>query len=286
MVLLAAVVAVIWFIATIVNIKKGVGSGNNIISGTPTPTETAQTTPEPTYTSAPTPTPSFTDLLAEEVKKHDKKPVVMIDPGHGYNSEGVRADGSKGVNTGAYVKDANGQGVWEDTINLDIALKLRDILTLAGCEVLMTREGENCTQAGPGNSADLKARRNMANESNADAFISIHQNSSGDTSINGTQVWCNSRYNEFSDELGNLMLEYVTGATGANAIKVYDESYKDPSDGLAIPKANKPTALIECGYMTNLEELANLTSADYQQKMAEGIAEGLFEFFKTVTIWK
>ncbi len=283
---LAAIISIVWFIATLVNVKNQVGTpGQNGGSGTPIPSQSATNNtpiPEgPTNTPSPVPTLTFAQQLAEEVKSHDKKPIILIDPGHGFNSEGVMKDGTKGIHTGAYVNNT-----WEDNINLDIALKLRDLLLATGCEVMMTREGDDCTQAGPGNSADLIARRDMANNSNADAFISIHQNTAGDTSINGTQVWCNSRWNEFSDELGNIMLQYVTEATGAKAIKVYDESYKPANDGLAIPKANKPTALIECGYMTNPDEFQKLISPDYQQKIAEGIVAGLFEFFRTVTIWK
>ncbi len=280
-VLLLAAVSVVWFIATVVNIKNGVGN-----TTTPIPTQTVDNGAKPTDTPAPTPSPTFTQLLTAEVQSHERKPVVLIDAGHGFNPEGAREDGGKGIHTGAYVFDSMGILRWEDFINLDIALKLRNILETAGFEVRMTREEDKCVQASPGNIADLVARREMANKSNADAFVSIHQNTVTDPDVHGTQVWCNSRWNEYSDELSACLLDAVTEATGFRRIKVYNESYKPEDDGLAIPKANKPTALIECGFMTNPDELEKLLDDAYQQRIAEGIAMGLVEFFKTVTIWK
>ncbi len=278
---LLLLVGMVWFVA----IKFDPGADDPSQDLLPSPTYTVQA-PGPTDTPKPTPSPTFNELLAMEVKKHDRKPIVLIDPGHGFNSEGAMADGGKGIHTGAYVIDAMGIGRWEDFINLDIALKLRDILVAAGFEVQMTREIDACVQTSAGNIADLVARRNMANKSNADAFVSIHQNTVPQTDVTGTQVWCNSRWNEFSDELGNCLLDSIVEATGSRRIKVYDEFYKPEDDGLAIPKANKPTALIECGFMSNPEELDKLLSDEYQQKIAEGIATGLVNFFNTATIWK
>ena len=96
------------------------------------------------------------------------QPLIIIDAGHG------------GIDPGS-----DSQGILEKDINLEIALKLQEVLIENGYAVLMTREDDS--------SLELRERSDFANEQEADLFISLHQNCyAQDESVNGIEVYYNS----------------------------------------------------------------------------------------------
>jgi len=181
--------------------------------------------------------------------------VIVLDAGHGGWDPGM----------------VSGKVVEKD-INLCIAKKLQVFLEQGGATVIVTRL-EDIGLADK-KSADMQARRLIANTSHADIFISIHQNSYSSSSVKGFQAFY---YNE-SDNSKKL----------ATSIQGRLKEFVNPGNKLE-SKSNKnyyvlkqtemPAVLVECGFLTNPGERGALTSDEYQEKIAWGIYLGVVDYF-------
>lgn len=101
--------------------------------------------------------------------------VIYLDPGHG------------GIDPGAYYKD-----IYEEDINLSISLKLKEKLESNGAIVYITRDGDydlSSKNVSLRKRSDLANRAKLINESDADVYLSIHLNSSLNSSWKGAQVF-------------------------------------------------------------------------------------------------
>ncbi len=205
--------------------------------------------------------------------------LVMIDPGHqvrGNSDKEPNGPGSSSMKakvTGG--TSGKTSGLTEYQLNLAVGLKLKDELIRRGYTVMMTRES---------NDVDISnaERAQMANNAGAEAFIRIHANGSDDTSVNGAMTICQTPSNSYnagsyeaSRRLSDCVLSAFTQATGCKKQYVWET---DTMTG--INWATVPSTIIEMGYMTNPTEDLNMASEDYQNKMAQGIANGIDEFFK------
>lgn len=176
--------------------------------------------------------------------------VVVIDAGHGGNAPGAAK-----------------QGVCEKDIDLAIALKLKAIFEAAGDESL----GVYYTRTEDSNPS-FENRVGLANKSDADLLISIHNNSTPSgrmSSINGTQVLYDEAKSEdppSSKGFAQICLEEVIAMTGSS-----NKGLVTGNEMYMIRNSEAPVALIEVGFMTNQTELNNLCSEEYQQKVAQGI---------------
>jgi N-acetylmuramoyl-L-alanine amidase len=118
----------------------------------------------------------------------------------------------------------------------------------------------------------MQARIDMARDSRADMVLSIHMNEYRDRRQSGPQVF----YREGSDAsrlLAGCMQEALIA--GLNPAKKREAMAGD----YFILQLEAPSALVECGFISNAEEERLLRSADYQTRLAEAIAEGVVLFF-------
>jgi N-acetylmuramoyl-L-alanine amidase len=119
----------------------------------------------------------------------------------------------------------------------------------------------------------------MANKMEADLFISVHNNSSTDgkfRSLNGTMVLYSQKQSaDESKRFAQICLENVIESIGSENLGLVkgDDIY-------IIRSSQVPVALIEVGYMTNVEELEKLCDEEYQKKVAQGIYDAMMQAFE------
>ena len=187
---------------------------------------------------------------------------VILDAGHG----GV--DGGAVSCTGAY----------ESHINLQITLRVEDMMHLMGIQTKMIRKedisvytsGETIAAK---KSSDLKERARVVNETENGVLLSIHQNHYADSRFSGGQMFYCS--DDFSRELANALQtgfrEYLDPFNRRNA--------KEVSRLYLMRNIEKPGVLIECGFLSNPQEESKLRDEAYQKQIACVIGAVCSSFF-------
>lgn len=185
----------------------------------------------------------------------DREYILIIDPGHG------------GVDGGA----TSCTGVLESQINLEISLKLRDMLQLLGHKTQMIRttdisiytRGETIAAK---KVSDLRERVRIVNETEDAVLISIHQNTFSDSRYSGAQVFYpqTEGSQKLAEALQNALIQTINPTSNRKAKK---------AQGVYLMEhIEKPGILIECGFLSNAQEEAKLRDPDYQKKLCAVIA--------------
>ncbi|WP_185805351.1 N-acetylmuramoyl-L-alanine amidase [Bacillus canaveralius] len=191
---------------------------------------------------------------------------VFLDPGHGGSDPGAVAGGYR-----------------ESDFNLAVAKKVQSLLVQRGYTVYMSRNNDT--------TVSLLDRPQMANNLNADIFVSIHTNSSGTTTVNGIE----SYYYEYNPSypskinqdmhnnperiaksvtLANIINDKMVGYTGANNRGTDGDTFA------VIREAAMPATLLEMGFISNSSERQKLASDSYQNTLARAIADGIDQYFQ------
>lgn len=191
------------------------------------------------------------------------KATVVLDPGHG------GFDPGKVGTAGAMEKD----------INLAIAKKAQKILEDSGYTVIMTREEDVALCTGTEKSkkmTDLRNRVEIIEKAGPALAVSIHQNSYS-AGTKGTQVFYYSASGNEETEgkkLAGILQNTIRDVVGDDNKRVE----KGNSSYYMLKNVTCPFAIVECGFLSNPTEEAMLCDENYQQKMAEGICEGIENF--------
>lgn len=194
----------------------------------------------------------------------NQKPVIILDAGHG------------GIDGGCSTID----GVPEKGINLNILLTLRDMLEISGYEVQVTRDSDKSIHdkgiEGIANqkSSDMDNRLEIFNSNNNAICISIHQNQFTDPKYCGAQMFysdSNSDNEELARTIQNKFVEYLQ-PENAREIKLCGKEL------FLCYFSENPTVMVECGFLSNPEEAALLTTEEYQNKVAFTIFSGINDF--------
>lgn len=180
--------------------------------------------------------------------------IVVVDAGHGGSVPG-----------------ATKRGVSEKDIDLDIVLQLQKIFERSdkNIGVYYTRT----TDVNP----TFAARVGLANDAEADLFLSIHNNSTASgrmSSINGTEVMYKAADKSGESKLlSTILLTHLLEDLGTKSkgTVVGDDIY-------IIRESKAPVALVEVGFMTNQAELENLCDEDYQMNAAQAMYDGIIEY--------
>ncbi len=182
-------------------------------------------------------------------------PTIVIDPGHG------------GTDRGAKAKPPYCE---EKKISLLTARLVKKYLDQLGYHVVMTRNTDAFVS--------LPDRVEIANQAACNVFVSVHFNSSRHTSAQGIEVFFSesgeTARSSASRKLADSILSRVIRQTSANSRGVKRGNF------YVIRETSMPSVLVEGGFISNDEERASLKTREYQEKIAQGIADGIDSYFK------
>ncbi len=245
--------------------------------------------------TAPARQPDHTDSAAAMVQPRAPHPLVMIDPGHGGYDPGTEVNAH-----------------WQEkSLAFDISTRLQKELEQRGIAAKLTRNGDYFVS--------LPERTRAANLARADLFISIHLNSSPDAQTTGIETYyLNNTTDRATIRLARMEnaaggdysapaepnLNYILtdmrqqykandAASLARMIEAQTAADLDASLGLSVNAlgakrgpfyvlvgARMPAVLVECGFLSNPGEARLLASAQYQEVLAQGIAEAVLHYFR------
>ncbi|MFF8711182.1 N-acetylmuramoyl-L-alanine amidase [Streptomyces sp. NPDC015184] len=216
---------------------------------------------------------------------------VVIDPGHNPNNRLHTREINRQVDIGTGHKECDttgtstNSGYAEARFTLDVSHRLRDLLAKQGAEVLLTYDDDR--SYGP--CVDERAR--IGNKAKADAVVSVHADGSAvgnrgfhvilPAAVRGGAA-DTSKIVGPSRDLGTRIAGLFVRATGSAP-----SNYIGGNTGLDTRKdlgglnlSTVPKVFIECGNMRDPKDAALLTSPDWRQKAAQGIADGISSYLK------
>ncbi len=206
-----------------------------------------------------------TSPIAETIKE-SVGPVIVIDAGHGGEDPG---------------KVSNYSSLAEKDLNLRIAELLKNRLEQDGYTVHMTRTEDKLNYS-PGTKEiyqkrkqDLSARKKYIDQSGADVAVSIHMNSFSDTKYYGAQTFyppSSTDSERLAKNIQNSMISVCDNTNKRTALLKKERI-------MIFRDLKVPTALVECGFLSNSAEEAKLKTLEYQELISEGIKQGIDTFF-------
>ncbi len=191
-------------------------------------------------------------------------PTVVLDAGHGGEDGGAVGAG----------------GVEEKTLNLAIALALREKLTAQGFSVVMIRETDTAvgdTTLGTiaeRKRSDIQYRARLVNETKECILVSIHQNFFEQSKYSGAQVFFSPNAPESAELAESIRSKIVEKVQPENR-----RENKPAGEGIYLLRhVSVPAVIVECGFLSNPEEVELLQDAQYQTLLASAIADGIAVF--------
>ncbi len=183
-------------------------------------------------------------------------PTILLDVGHGGTDRGARG----------HIPYCE-----EKKITLLTARLVKQYLDQLGYHVVMSRTSDNFVS--------LPHRVEMADQAQANIFVSIHFNSSRSPEAQGIEVFfCDSKEDRTrsgaSKKLASAVLTRIIRRTQAQSRGVKKGNF------YVIRETSMPAILVEGGFISNPEERVLLKSRDYQEKIARGVADGIDQYFK------
>lgn len=184
---------------------------------------------------------------------------IVIDPGHG------------GPDTGAI----GPTGTYEKNNTLAIGLDLADLLRSAGAKVILTRRTDVTPAIGTyTESLDLQARTKIANDLQADLFVSLHNDAFSNPDIVGVSTFysldspVSAQSQVFAESIQSELVKAV--ALSSRGVK--------NANFYVIKNTQMPAVLVEVGFISNPGEEKLLGTRDFQSKAARGIYTGILKF--------
>ena len=181
-------------------------------------------------------------------------PRICIDPGHN----------SSGFDTGA-----QGNGLLEQNITLDIGLRLKSLLETNGIQVIMTRTGGQVAGTINNVTDSLQARCNIANNAVVDLFVAIHINAGGGT---GSEVWIVSTGGRAEKAANAVLARLIASCGWAN------RGVKTAND-YVLKYTDAPAILTENGFIDSVSDSAKLKDPAFIQGIAIAHAKGICDYF-------
>ena len=199
-------------------------------------------------------------------KDKNTKRSIFLDPGHGGSDSGAVSG-----------------GVREKDLTLSVYNKVSSKLASLGYTVLTSRNVDK--------DVDLVERAKQANNANADMLLSIHFNAGGRGVARGIETYYyqsqadrvpkinkenhnNAERLERGRKLANKVQQNLLYQTGANDRGVKRASFT------VLRETSIPSILVELGFIDNPEERNKIKTNEYQERLANGIVDGIVEYYK------
>ena len=203
--------------------------------------------------------------IAKEENTNTKR-AIFLDPGHGGSDSGAVSNGLR-----------------EKDLTLSVYNKVSSRLASLGYSVLTSRNTDK--------DVGLVSRADQANKSNADMFLSIHFNAGGRGASYGIETYYYKARPEYipainkdkhnaperlekSRKLAQKIQQSLVSKTGA-----YDRGVKRETFAV-LRETSIPSILVELGFIDNKEEASKIKTNEYQEKLADGIVDGIVEYYK------
>jgi N-acetylmuramoyl-L-alanine amidase len=174
---------------------------------------------------------------------------LVLDPGHG------------GVDAGACGR----QGTREKDINLEVSMRLKDLLEEAGAKVVLTRTGDYFIS--------LYERPYLANYLFADLFVSVHTNNHQNYNVQGIEVY-HYQGDQESKALAKSVLDELVRSTQLSSLGV------KVNDFVVIREAQMPSILAELGFLSNFQEETTIKTPEFKDKAAAGLFQGIINYYQ------
>lgn len=222
----------------------------------------------------------FSQADSQDVFSSGESHIIGIDPGH--QSSSIDMSAQEPIGPGASETKAKATtgtqgsytGIPEYQLNLDVSLKLQDILEERGYQVVMTRT-DNETAI-----SNMERAQYVAQQG-AEIYVRIHANGEDSHTTSGALAMAPSEQNPYvaqlspeSARLSQSVLDAYCQATGFANLGV---QYYDNMSG--INWSTIPVTILEMGFMTNENDDRLMNDPNFQEKMAEGIANGIDAYF-------
>ncbi len=185
---------------------------------------------------------------------------ITIDAGHGGNDSGAIGP----------------TGVMEKTVTLRIANEVRRLLMAEGATVYMTRDTDTEVSPKGANASDieeLQARCDVANQNASDVFVSIHMDSFSSGAAKGTTGYYYSLGSQKSRDLADKVRSGVIDQIGTQSRGTQSCNF------YVVKHTDMPATLVEVAFISNPTEEQLLDSEDGIKKAAQGILDGIADFF-------
>jgi N-acetylmuramoyl-L-alanine amidase len=183
--------------------------------------------------------------------------LVVIDAGHGGEDPG-----SRGYENGAAILN-------EKEVNLDVALRLRDMLTAAGVRLYMIRT-EDVT-------IPLYDRQDTANLLEASLYVSIHNNSYTNSRPSGTEVHYHGKDDPPMDGISARQLAENLQSTLVAELGLANRGTKVSPELAVLRRTVMPAVIIEGAFISNPGDLSHMTTDDFREKYAVAAAKSIIE---------
>lgn len=194
----------------------------------------------------------------------------MAIPSHTIEAGGINVKVCLDPGHGGYDPGAEGNGLREKDITLDVCLKLKPLLEFNGVSTVLTRDGDYAPSHLEGDlNGELLARVDIAERNNVDLFVSVHVNDGGGT---GEEVLVTALGGR-AETAANKVLPYLVqvGQWANRGVKTQNV--------LVLKETSMPSILTENGFIDNTMDAAKLKDPKFLQALAVAHAQGICEFF-------
>ena len=183
--------------------------------------------------------------------------LVIIDPGHG-----GKDTGSQAIRDGVEILN-------EKDVNLDVALRLNEMLKAAGVSTYILRETDT--------TITLYERPSLANAANGDLYVAIHNNSSENPSANGVETFYYSKASESDYGINSKDLAELAQAELSSTIGISSRGAKSEPAYAVLNKTQMPAIIIEGAFLSNTDNLKLMMTDEFRQNYALATARSIIQ---------